>query len=75
MKQFKAWGSCLDCNFEGMLEFSHIEGEDYSDTEALGVMLLQQCPACEASDHTLMPVEDYQELMTELHALEKDRDE
>jgi hypothetical protein len=70
MKQFKAWGSCLDCNFEGMLEYSHLAGEDYSDSAVLGVMLQQRCPSCENSDHTLMPMEHYQELMAELRALE-----
>ena len=73
MKQFKAWGSCLDCNFEGMLEYSHIESEDYSDTEVLGVMLLQRCPACENSDHTLMPIDYYQELMAELRTMERNQ--
>lgn len=70
MKRFNAWGTCLDCSFEGMLEYSHIEGEDYSDTEALGVMLMQHCPACETCDHTLMPIEYYQELKAELTALD-----
>ena len=65
--KFNAWGRCLDCHFEGMLEYCHISGEDYQDEEGSGlVMLVQHCPACETTEHTLIPVDYYQEMMIEL---------
>lgn len=57
------WGICTDCGYEGMIEYRHLEGEVYDDEEALGVMLLQRCPACESSDHSLVPLEYYRELL------------
>ncbi len=59
----KDWGSCLDCDYEGLLEYRHLEGEDYGDSESLGVMLLQRCPACESEAHSLIPIEYYRELL------------
>ncbi len=59
----KDWGSCLDCDYEGLLEYRHLEGEDYGDGEALGVMLLQRCPACESEAHSLIPIDYYRELL------------
>lgn len=63
---FRAWGQCIDCHFEGMLEYSHIEGETYEKVEA--VMLLQHCPACETTEHALIPFDYYEEMMMELRA-------
>ena len=31
--KFRAWGQCIDCHFEGMLEYSHIEGEQYENNK------------------------------------------
>lgn len=58
----KAWGSCLDCDYEGLLEYCHITGESYDDEEALGVMLLQRCPACGSEAHSLVPMDYYHEM-------------
>ena len=66
--KFNAWGHCFDCHFEGMLEYRHIAGEDYKDEEAVGVMLVQHCPACESTEHALIPIDYYREMMEELHA-------
>lgn len=57
------WGVCSDCGYEGMLEYRHVAGEDYNDPDALGVMLLQYCPACEGSDNALLPLEFYHEIV------------
>jgi len=64
--KFRAWGQCLDCHFEGMLEYSHIAGEAYEEVDA--VMLLQYCPACETSDHAMIPFDYYEKMMLELQA-------
>ncbi len=61
-KIFQAWGECLDCGYEGMLEYSEVAGEIYSDPEAVGVILLLRCPACESRDNTLVTIEYYHEL-------------
>ena len=65
---FNAWGHCFDCHFEGMLEYRHITGENYSDEQAAGVMLVQHCPACESTEHALIPIDYYREMMEELQA-------
>jgi hypothetical protein len=62
---YKGWGTCLDCGYEGMLEYSLIEGETYSDPEALGVVMLLHCPACETHDHALLTIEYYREMVGE----------
>lgn len=62
---YKAWGSCTDCGYEGMLEYSHVTGEDYGDAEALGVMMLLKCPACGTAEHALITVEYYREILEE----------
>lgn len=66
--KFKAWGHCFDCHFEGMIEYRHIDGEDYEDAEAIGVMLIQHCPSCDTTEHALIPIDYYQEMMEELQA-------
>jgi hypothetical protein len=58
-----AWGLCTDCGYEGMIEYRHLPGESYGDESALGVMLLQRCTLCESSEHALIPLEYYQELV------------
>ncbi len=57
------WGTCSDCGYQGMLEYRHVSGEDYGDDQALGVMLLQRCPACDTSDNALLPMDFYLELV------------
>lgn len=59
----KGWGSCLDCGYEGMLEYSPLEGEDYSDPEAMGVVMILACPACGSRDHALVAIEYYREMV------------
>jgi len=73
--KFKAWGHCFDCHFEGLLEYSHIEGEDYEDHEAIGVMLLQHCPACETTEHALIPIDYYREMMENLKAAQDEEEQ
>ncbi len=63
----RAWGVCTDCGYEGVLEYHRIAGEDYTP-EALGVVLLVHCPACETRVHTLLPIEYFQELIGEEEA-------
>lgn len=58
----RSWGTCLDCGYEGMLEYIHVEGEVYDDCEALGVMMMLRCPACGSEDHTLIDLEYYREM-------------
>ena len=62
---YKAWGACTDCGYEGMLVYSHVPGEDYSDPEALGVMMLLECPACESTEHSVVPMDYYIEIIEE----------
>ena len=47
------------------MEYTHIEGEDYTDHEALGVMLIQRCPACESVENALVPFDYYRQMMEE----------
>lgn len=58
-----AWGLCTDCGYEGKIEYRHLPGEGYDDDTALGVMLLQRCTLCESSEHALVPLEYYRELV------------
>ena len=62
---FRVWGVCIDCHFEGPIEYTHIESEDYADDEALGVMLIQRCPACESVENALIPLDYYREMMAQ----------
>ncbi len=62
---YKSWGICTDCGYEGVLEYRHVAGEVYDDEAALGVMLLQRCPACDIAEHALMPMDFYRELLAE----------
>ncbi len=64
-KPLRAWGTCLDCGYEGMLEYFRVEGESYDDAEALGIMMLLHCPACGSEDHAVLTMEYYQELVGE----------
>lgn len=69
---FRVWGVCIDCHFEGPIEYTHIEGEDYDDSEALGVMLIQRCPACESLEHALVPYDYYRQMLEERVVAERD---
>ena len=66
MMKFKAWGQCIDCHFEGMLEYTHIDGEVYEEVDA--VMLVQYCPSCETTENALIPYHYYEQMMLELQA-------
>lgn len=61
-KALRAWGTCIDCGYEGMLEYYRVEGESYEDAEALGLMMLLHCPACGSREHTLITMEYYLEI-------------
>ncbi len=63
MAIIKAWSLCIDCGHEGVLEYARIPGEDYSDSDALGVMLIYHCPLCEASGQTLVGMDFYREIL------------
>jgi hypothetical protein len=63
---YKGWGTCLDCGYEGMLEYAGVEGEDYTDSEALGVVMLLHCPACETQDHALISMEYFKDMVVEV---------
>jgi hypothetical protein len=71
-KKIKVWGHCDDCHFEGLIYFSMVEGEDYDDPDSLGVMLLQQCPACDLSVNTLIPTDLYQEFLSVYEPVDED---
>lgn len=62
---YRAWGACLQCDFEGTLEFSTLEGEFYEVSEDEMVMLQQRCPACETIDNALLPYRYYLEICAE----------
>jgi Zn ribbon nucleic-acid-binding protein len=64
-KIYKGWGACLDCGYQGMLEYVHVTDESYSDPEALGVVMGLHCPACESHDHALLTIEYYRELLAD----------
>jgi len=49
-----------------------IEGEDYDDPDSLGVMLLQDCPACELSVNTFIPMDLYQEFLVGYESVKED---
>lgn len=49
-----------------------IEGEDYDDPDSLGVMLLQDCPACELSVNTLIPIDLYQDFLVGCESVDGD---
>lgn len=74
MVSFRVWGLCIDCNFEGPIHYSHVEGEDYNDEDAVGVLLLQRCPACGCSEHTLIPLDYYRQLLLEAVSDEPDKE-
>jgi hypothetical protein len=61
-KALRAWGTCIDCGYEGMLEYFRVEGESYEDEEALGLVMLLHCPACDSRENTLITMEYYVEI-------------
>lgn len=60
---YKGWNTCLDCGYEGLLEYTLMEGESYDDAEALGVMMELRCPACESRDNAFISAEYYAEML------------
>lgn len=63
-KAYRAWGTCLDCGYQGSLTYTEVEGEGYTEEEDLAVVMLLSCPACESEDHALVPNEYYRELVS-----------
>jgi len=61
-RAYSAWGTCLDCGYQGLLVYSELEKERYGGEEIAVVMLLR-CPACDSEDHTLVPNDYYRELV------------
>lgn len=61
----RAWGTCIDCGYEGMLEYFPVEGEAYDDRDALGVMMLLHCPACGSDEHTFVTMAYFEEIRRE----------
>lgn len=74
LKIYKGWNTCLDCGYEGLLEYTFMEGESYDDAEALGVMMVLRCPACESSDNAFITSEYYIEMVA-LNQPQDDSDE
>ena len=68
VETLQVWGVCTDCGYEGLIDYRHLEDEAYDDDDALGVMLLQCCPACDSIDHSLLPLDYYRELLTRAEA-------
>lgn len=64
----KGWGSCIDCGYEGLLEYHKVKGESYDDSEAFGVMMYLYCPACESGEHSLVAMEYFCELLESLQS-------
>lgn len=61
--EYSAWGTCLDCGYQGLLTYGEVHGERYGGEEDLAVVMLLRCPACESEDHTLVPTDYYRELV------------
>lgn len=57
--RYQSWSSCDACGFQGLLEFTHRDDENYDDAEALGVMLDSTCPACDHQSAVLVVMEEY----------------
>lgn len=64
-ESIRAWGTCIDCGYEGMLAYSRVAGECYDDQDALGVMMLLHCPACGSNEHTFITMEYFEEIRRE----------
>lgn len=64
-ESIRAWGTCIDCGYEGMLEYFQVAGEAYDDQDSLGVMMLLHCPACGSDEHTLITMEYFDEIRRE----------
>ena len=64
-KAYRAWGTCLDCGYQGPLTYTEVDGEGYTGEEDLAVVMLLSCPACESEDHTLVPNDYYRELVAD----------
>jgi hypothetical protein len=61
-RRFRAWNTCNECGFEGLVVFSCRDEEDYDDDDALGVMLDAVCPACEGTEAVLVTIEYFREM-------------
>ena len=63
MTRFDSWSQCDDCGFQGLMEFSTRDDENYDDPESLGVMMDCVCPACGGQQSVLVVIEQYQEML------------
>lgn len=59
---YQSWGKCIDCHYEGMLEYRTVPGEDYAAVD-LAVVMLLRCPACGTEDHTMLMPDYYREIV------------
>jgi len=61
-RSWRSWGECGSCGFQGIMTFRARSGEDYSDPEALAVMMDSECPACGAEESVLVAAEEFGEM-------------
>lgn len=61
-RRFRAWSSCNECGFTGLVQFACRDGEDYEDADSLGVLLDATCPACECVEAVLVATEHFREM-------------
>jgi hypothetical protein len=65
LPSLRSWGYCIDCHYEGILDYRPLMGERYSDSEGAAVVLLLICPACGSQEHTLMPRSYFLQILAE----------
>jgi len=61
-REFRAWSTCDECGFEGIMVFACRDDEDYEDIDSLGVMIDATCPACETLGAVLVTTEHFDEM-------------
>lgn len=74
LREFRAWSTCDECGFEGLLAFALRHGEDYEDPDALGVMVDATCPACESIGAVLVASEHFEEMQSFERARRRQRE-
>ncbi|MCP5155372.1 MAG: hypothetical protein H6983_14475 [Ectothiorhodospiraceae bacterium] len=62
-REYRAWGACDGCGFQGLMPHRCRDDEDYEDEEALGFMMDVLCPSCGQLDATLVVVDEYREML------------
>ena len=71
-ERYKAWSSCDECGFQGLLEFAHREDENYDDADSLAVMLDATCPACDHESAVLVVIDEYQAMLRMARSARRD---